>query len=80
MRDRLGKNKPGAGKSGGKGKGKAPKKEVATPLEPPKAAPEVAAWIKNRPKGGVKVLGGIEGSMGKRAAEAEPSDAPAAKK
>ena len=37
----------------------------------PKAAPEVSAWYKNRPKGGVKVLGGAEGALtgGKRAAD-----------
>ena len=44
----------------------------------PKAAPEVRAWYKNRPKGGVKVLGGTEGGLtgAKRSADEPGPDEP----
>jgi len=85
--ERIGKFKPGGGggsaPGGGKAKAKGKAKTGAAPAAieaPPKAAPEVTAWIKNRPKGGVKVLGGVEGALGKRAADEQPAEAPAAKK
>lgn len=86
---RLGKNEKGSsaapgGKSKGKGKtisltGKS-SAPAAAATAPPKADPAVAAWIKNRPKGGVKVLSGSEGALGKRSADGEAGDAPATKK
>lgn len=69
--ERIGKFKPGGGGGSAPGGGKAKAKGKA---------PEVTAWIKNRPKGGVKVLGGVEGALGKRAADEQPAEAPAAKK
>ena len=55
---------------------------AAAVAAPPKAAPETSAWYKNRPKGGVKVLGGTEGAItgNKRGAEDAPSDAQKAAK
>ena len=49
----------------------APAPAAPEPIVVPKAAPEVSAWYKNRPKGGVKVLGGTEGALtgAKRPAE-----------
>mmetsp|Transcript_14688 Transcript_14688/g.37980 ORF Transcript_14688/g.37980 Transcript_14688/m.37980 type:complete len:118 (+) Transcript_14688:425-778(+) len=84
---RLGKNSSAGAKAnapnGKKGKGKVVSlnsRAAATPIAPPKAAPEVEAWIKSRPKGGVKVLSGSEGALGKRAADEQPTDTPASKK
>ena len=77
-----GANKAGKGKQkvGGGGKGSSAASSLSVPIVPPKAPPEVQAWIKNRPKGGVKVLSGTEGSLGKRPAEGDAPEAPAAKK
>ena len=76
------KGKAGKGKQkvGGGGKGSSAASSLSVPIVPPKAPPEVQAWIKNRPKGGVKVLSGTEGSLGKRPAEGDAPEAPAAKK
>ena len=46
----------GAKANGGDGK-------PAATVEAPKAAPEVKAWFKSRPKGGVKVLSGTDGAL-----------------
>lgn len=86
---------PGASKGKGKAKGMggaaaAPKeasgadtsaKQPAV-IAPPKATPEQSAWYKNRPKGGVKVLGGAEGALtgSKRAAEDVAAGGPPASK
>jgi len=70
----------GKQKVGGGGKGSSAASSLSVPIVPPKAPPEVQAWIKNRPKGGVKVLSGTEGSLGKRPAEGDAPEAPAAKK
>ena len=47
---------------------------------PPKADAETSSWYKNRPKGGVKVLGGSEGALtgGKRSREDDAAAAAAA--
>ena len=63
---------PGGGRDGGGSKA------AAVPT-PPKADDAQKAWYKNRPKGGVKVLGGTEGALGKRPAEEPAADQPAAK-
>ena len=68
----------GKGKSGfAKGKQAA----AAAVINPPKADPEAIARFKNRPKGGVKVLSGTEGSLSsKRPLEDATGAEPAAKK
>ena len=63
----------------GNNNGKKGSAEAAV-IEPPKVEKEVSDWYKNRPKGGVKVLGGVEGVVGgKRPAEGDANGAPPAK-
>ena len=80
-----GKGKGGASQGGeatgafarlGSGEGAAPVAAKPAPVAPPKATPEQLAWYKNRPKGGVKDLGGAEGALtgSKRSAEDAPAD------
>ena len=80
---KKGKGGGGGGKSGGGGGSKGSSAAAAAPPAAPlPVAPEVSAWYRNRPKGGVKVLGGAEGAVGsKRSANGEaPEGEPAAKK
>ena len=82
-----GKGKHASSTSGSGGSSNSAGAQAAVPAKasnvaaPPKAAPETSAWYKNRPKGGVKVLGGAEGAVtgGKRAAEDVPAESRPAK-
>lgn len=60
VKARVGK---GAKAKGGDGKAKGGDGKPAATVEAPKAAPEVKAWFKSRPKGGVKVLSGTDGAL-----------------
>ena len=68
-------------KGGAKGGAKKAKAGNGVVVEaPPKADAETSSWYKNRPKGGVKVLGGSEGALtgGKRSREDDAAAAAAA--
>jgi len=76
---------PGKGGKGAKGAssssdsaaaGKAKAAAAAAIAAAPKVDEEQKQWYKSRPKGGVKVLGGVEGALGKRTADAAAEGEP----
>lgn len=71
LAEKMGGGKKAKGKGGKAVKLGGGAAAAAATLSVPKASAEQSAWYKNRPKGGVKVLGGVEGvvAVGKRERE-----------